>query len=426
LNAVLTAAEGKGLGRMIRRGNDIGSRYGLTTGKMDEAVNRFARVLRACDCGATFPLTAVALARNRWDIESFRSLDIEFAVHGLCHIDHSRIGLAQQLDQLGRAMRLFAERGINRPGFRGPYLRCNADTLTAVRQLGFAYDCSQGLAWPVVDGLETEAYRHVLQFYRALPATDYPALPRLEDGLVRMPYSLPDDEAFVDRLALTPPSMERLWTAILAETYRLGELFVLGLHPERIRACEAALVRTLRAARELSPGVWVARLDEIARWWAERSQATVACEEAENGALRIRVSGPAGLTVLARRVRTSAPAAWWSGVYRQVGAPEFDVFASQRPFIAVSERTSPRLTSFLCQQGYIVEAASRDHDHALTLDEPEFAPRDERPLLALIEGGAFPLVRFSRWPDGRRSALAITGDIDALTLWDYGLRLFGR
>jgi len=30
------------------------------------------------------------------------------------------------------------------------------------------------------------------------------------------------------------------------------------------------------------------------------------------------------------------------------------------------------------------------------------------------------------WPAPARSALAITGDIDALTLWDYGLRLFGR
>jgi hypothetical protein len=29
------------------------------------------------------------------------------------------------------------------------------------------------------------------------------------------------------------------------------------------------------------------------------------------------------------------------------------------------------------------------------------------------------------WPAGARSALAVTGDIDALTLWDFGLRLLG-
>jgi hypothetical protein len=30
-----------------------------------------------------------------------------------------------------------------------------------------------------------------------------------------------------------------------------------------------------------------------------------------------------------------------------------------------------------------------------------------------------------RWPHNTGSALAITGDIDALTLWDYGLRYLG-
>jgi hypothetical protein len=35
-------------------------------------------------------------------------------------------------------------------------------------------------------------------------------------------------------------------------------------------------------------------------------------------------------------------------------------------------------------------------------------------------------VWLGRWLNGARSALAITGDIDALTLWDCGLRFFER
>jgi len=36
-----------------------------------------------------------------------------------------------------------------------------------------------------------------------------------------------------------------------------------------------------------------------------------------------------------------------------------------------------------------------------------------------------PLVRFGTWPHGHRSALAVTGDIDALTFWDFVHRMRG-
>jgi len=92
----------------------------------------------------------------------------------------------------------------------------------------------------------------------------------------------------------------------------------------------------------------------------------------------------------------------------------------------VSHSSSPRLVTFLRQQGYIVEQVDDDQRHVLYLDYPRFEDEDERPLLARIEQGEFPLVRLGRWPHGARSALSITGDIDALTIWDYGLRFLGR
>lgn len=425
MNSLQAAAEGKGLGRMLRRGGAIGGRYGLTQNKMDHAVDRFARLLEDYDCGATFPLTAVALARGHWRIDTYRARNIEFAVHGLYHVDHSRLTPDEQIEQLARAKELFASRGIDHPGFRCPYLRWDKHTLVAVRRAGFRYDSSQGLAWSVTRGRETEAYRRVLRFYRALPAADYPALPYCEDGLLRIPYSLPDDEGLVDRLALAPDEMPPLWLAILAETHRLGELFVLGLHPERIDLCATALTAVLRAARALSPGVWIARLDEIAAWWSARAEATMHCEDGGAGRLRVRVSGPPGLTVLARGVEAEG-AGPWDGAYRRLKKTEFEIAAATRPFIGLTPRSSPRLASFLRQQGYVVETVADGLGHACVLDRPEFEAADQRPILAAIEDGDFPLLRFGRWPNGHRSALAISGDIDALTLWDYGLRLFGR
>jgi hypothetical protein len=59
------------------------------------------------------------------------------------------------------------------------------------------------------------------------------------------------------------------------------------------------------------------------------------------------------------------------------------------------------------------------------LDLPSFKAEDERSLLRHIEDSRLPLVRLGRWPNGAKSALVVTGDVDALTIWDYGLRLFG-
>jgi hypothetical protein len=36
-----------------------------------------------------------------------------------------------------------------------------------------------------------------------------------------------------------------------------------------------------------------------------------------------------------------------------------------------------------------------------------------------------PLIRLGAWPYGNRSALAVTGDIDALTIWDFAHRFRG-
>lgn len=426
MNSLRAAVEGKGIGHLIQRGGAITGRYGLTSDKMDRALATFADILEAHGCGATFPLTAITLARGRWDPGRYRARNIEFAVHGLCHVDHSRLTPAQLDDHLRRARGLFADHGLEPAGFRCPYLRWNEETLAAVRRAGFRYDSSGSLVWPVVNGRATETYEHVLRFYGARPAADFPALPTIEGGLVRMPYALPDDEAFVDRLGLTDSEMAELWLAVLEQTHRLGELFVLGLHPERVAACAAALQATLRAARSLSPGVWIARLDEIAAWWMARAAAAATCVAISPGRYVIRIDGPPGATVLGRAVEPAVGSAPWDGAYRRIHALEFEVAAASRPFIGLTTRSAPGLRAFLVEQGYFVETTGADMAHEFILDWPEFGPADRRPVLAAVEDGRFPLVRLGRWPHGHRSALTITGDIDALTLWDYGLRLFGR
>jgi peptidoglycan/xylan/chitin deacetylase (PgdA/CDA1 family) len=426
-NPLVTAVKGKSFSNLCRRSLAIGERYGLTIARMDRAIGRFVRILEAFDCSATFPLTASTLAGSTGILKKYHHQGIEFAVHGYQHVDHKRLSLDQQLDHLGKACRIFEAHNLNCHGFRCPYLRWNQDTLKALGKLGFAYDSSQALAWEVVDDFDTEAYHRVLRFYGAQSAADYPALPWMVDNLVRIPYCLPDDEALVDRLQLADAElMSQIWVEVLQRTYELGELFTLGLHPERVSLCGESLRAVLDRARSLSPGVWIARLDDIANWWRGRGETTYRVARVARGSFRLTVDGPPGTTILARSVGVEAPAEPWMDGYQRVLSSKFVFRADRLPFIGLSPDVPSALTGFLRQQGYLVEQGADAQSCTFYLDRSDFAREDERLLLKQVEEGPWPVIRLARWPDGARSALSVTGDIDALTLWDYVSRIFGN
>ena len=428
MNPISIAIKGKGPFSFVRRVASIVKRYGLTPGKMDRALTQFAATLDQFGCSATFPITCVALQRHPRVINKYQAQGIEFAVHGYRHLDHTQLSHAEQLTHLTLSRQVFTQFGIEAHGFRSPYLRWNPDAVLALQQIGFAYDSSQALAWDVLDGQETPAYRQVLDFYRALPANDYPSLPTLEHNLVRIPYSLPDDEALVERLSLKSTSqMSALWLTILHHTFQLGEVFTLGLHPERIASCREPLAAVLTEACRLSPPVWIASLKEIAAWWRARAEATVKISDGSDGKLYLTVLGPSQITVLARAVEVDGSVEPWADGYQQVEVLTFALRSPVRPFIGLSPDASPELADFLREQGYIVETSQEGQDYSWYFDwAGDFRLEHQRPLLAQIEGTIRPLVRLGRWPNGARSALSITGDIDAMTLWDYALRLVGR
>lgn len=426
-NPLARAAKAKGSLALAKRIWAISQRYGLTAARMDQALAQFAQVLQQFNCGATFPITAIALKRYGRTIEKYYGQDIEFAVHGYLHVDYSQLSLKEQTAHLVQARRTFSNRSIPCDGFRCPYLRWNRDTLLALSGQDFSYDSSQALTWDVVDGSITDAYRRALDFYGARSASEYLALPRLEGNLVRIPYGLPDDEAIVERLALSSfDENGSLWRAMLQHTYEMEELFTLGLHPERIAICRSSLAATLATARGLVPSVWIARLDEIAAWWRARSEAKVTIEDIDHDRFRVKIEGPPGATVLARGVQVEAPSRPWTDGYQQVDTLSFVVHAEKRPFIGVAPHSSDQLISLLRQQGYLVERTIDPTRCSFHLDQSDLAEQDERPLLDRLARADGPLVRLGRWPYGSRSALAITGDIDALTIWDYGFRFLGR
>jgi len=424
---VRTAVAGKGLQKTLNRSRSIVRRYGLTPHKIERSLSYFTDILKSARCKATFPITCAALRRNSTILEKYPQGHIEYAVHGYYHVDHTQLSYAEQMKQLDRAKEMFARHGNINPGFRAPYLRWNKNTLKALKLANYLYDSSQALYWENLDPFDTDAHQRALEFYRAIPAEVYPSLPSIHQGLVRIPYSLPDDEGFVERMGITNEIiMEDIWTKMLNRAYRLGEFCTISIHPERIGLCGPALQAILQKARNLSPQVWITSLTEIAQWWRGQFNAQVLTSPLSNSRIGMIVKGPQGITPLARGVKIQAPTSDWAQGYQRIHELQFTVQSPRRPFIGISPQTSLQLKSFLCQQGYIVETSDSENTYSLYLDRQSFTEEDKRPLLEKIETSSRPLLRLGRWPDGARSAMAVTGDIDAVTLFDYGMRILGR
>jgi len=432
MSFVAFATRAKGPVALFRRISKISRRYGLTSQKMDQSLGLFAQVLDHFDCCATFPVTAVALRRNKRVISKYLDGEIEFAVHGYTHIDYSELAFETSQEHLRKAFAVFADAGVPVAGFRSPYLRRGENLSKALESAGFVYASNQPILWDVLDESDFEAagqanYRRALVFYAPWSASDYLSLPRLHAGFVEIPVSLPDDEILLDRLnGEGKEFVEKAWRRILSQVYKRGELFVLQLHPERIALAVKALTAVLTEAHALTPPVWMASLQDIAAWWKARTEAVVYVREEDQNRLRIEVSGPAGTTVLVRGIEPDAQVCPWLNGYQRVLETGFIFQASRRPFIGISPEASPQLGDFLRQQGYIVEVSPDKELYSYYFEQESFLIEDERSLLFQIEEFDAPLVKLSRWPDGARSALSITGDIDGLTIWDYLLRFLGR
>ena len=52
-----------------------------------------------------------------------------------------------------------------------------------------------------------------------------------------------------------------------------------------------------------------------------------------------------------------------------------------------------------------------------------FQESDEKQLAEKLEQSDVPQLRYWRWPNGAKSALSVTGDIDSVTLTDFVLRI---
>jgi hypothetical protein len=91
------------------------------------------------------------------------------------------------------------------------------------------------------------------------------------------------------------------------------------------------------------------------------------------------------------------------------------------PLVGVSRRSPSAVRRFLGEEGFPVEISDDPSAYGGYIDADP-AGWTETEILARLDAAPGPLVRTWRWPNAARSALAVTGDIDALTLFDFAVR----
>jgi peptidoglycan/xylan/chitin deacetylase (PgdA/CDA1 family) len=415
--------QSRGATATLARTKQVVSRFGATTSAMARRLDRFESIAAAHGVLPTWPTTACVLERHPALLRRYAERGVELALHGLVHGDHAAIDAGRQRETIAHAIELFERSGLRPLGFRGPYLRYNDDTLAALRALGLRYHSSQAFVFQSIATNTTPAAASqlalALRLYGAVDARTTCVRPRSLDGLVDIPVAVPDDEILLDRLRLSEPALSAEWLHILGLTHARGDLFTIQLHPERIPELGEALEATLRAARALVPAVYFARLDGIADWWLRRSRFVLRVTRAGETRCRVSLSADPDATLLIRGLDT--PAAPWHGRDLRCVAREFEAEAERLPIVGVSRRTTHAVTRFLVEEGFATETSDDRGSYGAYVDVPD-GSWTEVSVLDAIEAGPGPLARIWRWPDGARSALAVTGDIDALTLRDFMTR----
>ena len=417
----------RNIAEILSRGMCVLKRYGLSTDKMQHYLNTYQTLLARYDITPTLFIAGDVLEKHPQLIHTFMSRNVDLGIHGYRHIDLAKLSFKKQKQQIERALKVFRRFSVTFSGFRCPYLNWNSHTLHVLEDCNISWDSSKTLLWNVIDKKNTKEWsqwKRAISLYNYRDASHYISLPHLQSSLLEIPVSLPDDAMLIDRLATT--TTHEMWTHILDETYDKGELFTLQLHPERIIVCRDILESVVKASKSYEPPVWIAPLSEIARWWREKETFHFKITEEGNSRYHIEALCSERALVLVKNAKVKCPDRDFFNGYTIIKGNHFTLESSHRPAIGVSQRASSNVIKFLKNEGFFFEVSDKKEHYGIYCDGNMTIEENERKILHMIEQSPFPLIRFWRWPDGTRSALSITGDIDVVTLSDFFMRISGK
>jgi hypothetical protein len=406
----------KGIGGLLNRFLTICRNFGVTSEKSHTALRQIISTTRKYGCKPTFFITADLLDYHAELIESVCNDDVAVGLHGHHHVDHSYLESEAQHSQFEEGLLKFRKVGIPVRGFRAPFLRFNEDTNKAAKD--------NSLQWV---SHTVALYRHLIDvqrnyriveitnliqsFYNCKENDEEPSIPCWGDHCLDIPVSCPDDEILVDRYGMgTAHEIAEVMLDMLRISHQNGECVNFLFHPERVRLIAPAIAAILEEANSLTD-LWIASLDDISKWWHERSQCTFEIMDVDTNCFRIVVHG---------NDRGSARLQEFGGVSESIARGEngsFMLQSSLRPTVCILPGFCDKGAACLRNEGFVVETAPDPAHHSVSLGGT--CTKNRRKVLHAVSRNRGPLLRFWRWPDHYKSAMAISFDLDSITLWDF-------
>jgi peptidoglycan/xylan/chitin deacetylase (PgdA/CDA1 family) len=408
---------------IVRRLGKLLRRYGLSTKKAKQRTWRLVRMLERRGCAPTLATPGSIVAKHQRFMVDLAAAGVELAIHGFDHVDFRGLTAEASLRQMMQSADAFERAGIAFRGFRCPYLSYSHDMKGFVPDGLFTYSSNEAVWWHVAEIPEQDGKRrvildHLSRFYGASSAAESLVLPRFVAELVEIPVSLPDDLQLLDGLGEGETTIGDVWIDLLHKSHARGSIFTLLMHPETFDVCEGAFDRLLAEASSLSPPVWFARLGDVADWWRELGRFSA---RVDGRSIEFNCSSRA--VVLARGVEDAGTTRWPNG-YHTLEGSKISLPDDVLPFVGADADVPVERVATLREMGYLVKHGEEAERCAVRIDaQAARGAGSDVALVELVETQPGPLVRFWHWPNGARSALSITGDLDALSLADYATRL---
>jgi peptidoglycan/xylan/chitin deacetylase (PgdA/CDA1 family) len=417
----------RGLNFIYQRGTKLLNRYSMSSAVATRRLDECVETLAGLGCTPTFPTPGHVVHRYPKYIRSLEERGAEIAVHSYQHVDLSSLPVPKARQQLERAIRTFEHYGIEVRGFRCPYLGWSEDLRDALPTGMFDYSSNEAICFESDNlgvSIKSKFFDAVRRFYKGKLFSENICMPSTRQNLIEIPVCVPDDLQLHDGVRLGADGIDQVWCKILDQIYERGELFTLMFHPELASLLEIPFKSLLRKASQFHHPVWVARLREISDWWREKSSFNIVISPVTTG-LRLNFICSPRATILVRGLDAIGSVPIWDGDYHRLQSNVLEVSTNLRPFLGLSANVPERTISFLRDQGYILDASETARSCGIFLENDALSKMtNEVELVNYIETSSAPLVRFWRWPNGAKSALSVTGDLDALTLFDYASRIF--
>lgn len=416
LNYLNHIIRSKGLNNIAGRFFMICNRFGIGARKSQKALTEILDITEQYGCTPTLCFTADLLNQNHAFIKALSTRNVDISIHGYHHANYAHMPYAKQAGEIRKAKQGFQKHGIPVSGFRAPFLQHDNDTTRAIASNGLPWSSNHIIFFSLNGNnyrkqLTKETLKILRKFYDFTFLKNTPAIPFPVDNHIEIPVSAPCDEILIDRLKIRDPdTMSTLWLDMLDTVREKGELFTFLFHPERIPFVKAPLDTLLKKTTGYKD-VWIASLTEIALWWQERASFKFDISQDETGSYKISPTCSDRATLAVQHP---------GGNIDFVDLKEkktFTLKTPRKPVIGVSRLVLDKVINCLRNDAFIIDPDCAPSECAFYLNDNTGG--DERTILDMTKTARFPLIRFWRWPNNFKSALAITADVDSMTLIDF-------